>query len=151
MALKNITYILAIFLIFLSCKKNVEGVMSPLTSPTTSGTGTVPTTAQLKDSAVAISRNIYLWNQSIPTSFTGNGYADYPSIMTSLRNFSLEPGFAQPVDKWSFAIIKSEWDQMSGGMGSTFSGTNSALGDFGFQVFFKTDGDRAPSGILKTY
>ncbi len=132
--------IIAIIFIITSCKKNSDSIMSPLVAPVTN-TSSTPTTAQLRDSAVAISKNFYLWNELIPSSFSGNAFTDYSTMMTSLRNYSVEPGFSQPVDKWSFAMLKSEWNQMSGGMGSTFSGSVSTAGDFGMQVFFRAEAD----------
>lgn len=59
--------------------------------------------------------------------------------MTAIRPFSIEPGFSGAVDKWSFAMKKTEWDQMSGGTGHV--NATSAAGDFGLTVFFRAEGD----------
>lgn len=86
---------------------------------------------QLKDTVLAYSRDIYLWYNQIPTTFNARSYEDADKIMTALRQYSIEPGFAQPVDRWSFAVPKTEWEDISSG----FSG------DFGMGVFFRTEGD----------
>ena len=44
--------------------------------------------------------------------------------MEAIRKYSSEPGFPQPVDRWSFAMKQAEWDNVSGGI----------AGDFGFSV-----------------
>ena len=51
--------------------------------------------------------------------------------MTAIRSYSNEPGFSQPVDRWSFAVKQDEWDNVSSG----------AALDFGMNVFFRTEGD----------
>lgn len=76
-------------------------------------------------------RDIYLWYNQIPSSFNGQNYADPDAIMQALRNYSTEPGFSTPVDKWSFGIKRTEWDNVSSGSSQ----------DFGLTVFFKTEGD----------
>ncbi len=51
----------------------------------------------------------------------------------------MEPGFTAPVDKWSFGVLKTDWNQLSGGIGSANS--TASDGDFGLSVFFRVDGD----------
>ena len=51
--------------------------------------------------------------------------------MIAVRQYSKEPGFSQPVDRWSFAIEQKEWDNISSGI----------AGDFGIGVFFMAPGD----------
>ncbi|HWJ03126.1 MAG TPA: S41 family peptidase, partial [Verrucomicrobiae bacterium] len=87
--------------------------------------------ADLKDTAVAYSRDIYLWYSQIPSTFNGKSYNDPDEIMTALRQYSIEPGFSGPVDRWSFAEKKAVWDGVSAGI----------AGDFGMDVFFRTEGD----------
>jgi carboxyl-terminal processing protease len=115
------------------------------------GSGTTP--SQMKDSVLLLTRDVYLWNTQLPTSFDVQSYGDPASIMTAIRPYSLEPGFSGAVDRWSFAMKKTEWDQLSGGMGTTFSTTTN--GDLGFSVFFRAEGDlrvslvepNAPAGL----
>lgn len=104
-----------------SCKKKDSSNPQPSTSAAD----------KIKDSTVLYSRDIYLWYSQIPASFNGRSYADPNAIMTAIRAYSTEPGFAQPVDRWSFGVKQTEWDNVSSG---------SAL-DFGMNVFFKVEGD----------
>jgi C-terminal processing protease CtpA/Prc len=109
----------------------------------------------MKDSALSLARDIYLWNTQIPATFSATNFTDFNKVMEGIRPFSMEPGFSQAVDRWSFAMKKSEWDQISGGMGSTFGTSSSAAGDFGMTVFFRVEGDlrvrltepNSPSGM----
>jgi len=110
----------------ISCKKNdVKQNTTPPSPPPVTGTD------KIKDSVVLYSRDIYLWYSQIPSSFNGQTYSDPDKIMTAIRNYSTEPGFSQPVDRWSFAIKQQEWDNVSSG----------AAQDFGMNVFFKAEGD----------
>jgi hypothetical protein len=43
-------------------------------------------------------------------------YTDPNAIMNALRAYSIEPGYTSAVDRWSYAIKKSEWDNMSMGL-----------------------------------
>ena len=86
---------------------------------------------KVKDSAVDIARDIYLWYTQIPSGFNGQSYADPDKIMTAIRQYSKEPGFTNAVDRWSFAVKKAEWDDISGGISQ----------DFGISVFFLAEGD----------
>ena len=107
-----------------SCKKDdVEDTDQPANQPVTA--------ADLKDTAVAYSRDIYLWYNQIPATFNGRSYNDPDAIMSALRKYSIEPGFSAPVDRWSFAETKAKWDGVSSGI----------AGDFGLDVFFRTEGD----------
>lgn len=106
-------------LIFTACKKGDSGGSTP------------PVRDKIKDSAVDIARDIYLWYNQIPSSFDGQSYADPDKIMTALRQYSKEPGFTNPVDRWSFAYLQSEWDNVSSGVSQ----------DMGFSVFFLAEGD----------
>jgi len=101
------------------------------------------------------SRDIYLWNTQIPATFNARSYTDPAAVMTAIRSFSIEPGFVSSVDRWSFAMKKTEWDLVSGGMGALIGGTKQEAGDFGLSVFFRADGDlrvrlvepNSPSGL----
>ena len=127
-------------LVFLSaCKKerpDVAAVPLSIVSPPVIATSST----LVKDTAIKVSRDLYLWNTQIPATFKAGDYADPSEIMKAIRPFSIEPGFGSPVDKWSFAMKKTEWDQMSEGIGSLVSGKDEA-GDFGMFVFFRAEGD----------
>jgi carboxyl-terminal processing protease len=123
---------------FSSCKK--EDVASDLNAPSpTSPSAPVITANALKDSALAYSRDIYLWYNQIPATLNPNSYTDLNAQMTALRQYSVEPGFSAPVDRWSFAIKQKEWDNISSGI----------AGDFGISVFFMASGDLRVRSVEK--
>jgi len=136
-------FLSALIIIGSSCKKDTDNlVATPSPAPsggTGSGSGTTSSAAVIKDSSILLARDIYLWNTQIPASFNAQSYSGPDAIMTAIQPYSMEPGFSTAVDRWSFAMKKTEWDQMSAGM-SSLSSTSSA-GDFGFSVFFKAEGD----------
>ena len=96
-----------------SCKKNHDVVSSEVKN----------------DTAATYARDIYLWHNNIPNTFDAHNFPDPNAVMEGIRAFSEEPGFTAPVDRWSFAILKSEWENLSSGIG----------GDFGMNVFFLTN------------
>jgi C-terminal processing protease CtpA/Prc len=110
-----------------ACKK--EDLRSNV-NPTPNPPGNSSANA-LKDTTLSYSRDIYLWYNQIPSGFNAQTYSDPSTIMTAIRQYSSEPGFSGPVDKWSFAVKRSEWDNVSSGI----------AGDFGLGVFFFKDGD----------
>ena len=133
----SILFITTLF--FVACKKDKDIIAAtPPTAAGNGGGGTV-SSLQIKDSVLLLSKNIYLWNTQIPSSFNVQSYLDPSSIMTAIRPYSMEQGFSTAVDKWSFAMKKTEWDQMSGGTSTLSAITGN--GDFGFSVFFKAEGD----------
>ena len=95
--------------------------------------------AKAKDSALLASKDFYLWYNQIPSTFNAQSYADPNAVMVGLRAYSIEPGFNAPVDKWSFGVLKTDWNQLSGGFGSV--NNTSSTGDFGLSVFFRVEGD----------
>lgn len=110
-----------------ACKKNdIVNTLNPLPTP---GTATMPDV--LKDTALLYSKDLYLWYNQIPSTFNAQTYSDPNAIMEGIRQYSIEPGFSTPVDKWSFAMKQTEWDNMSSGIS----------GDFGMSVFFFKEGD----------
>lgn len=127
-----ITFIFFIVLIY-SCKKTKN--TTPVTPPTDSTT----LAAKAKDSALIDSRDFYLWYNNIPSTFNAQSYNDPSDVMIAIRAYSNEPGYTSPVDKWSFGVLKTDWNQLSGGIGS--ANAISTNGDFGMSVFFKVDGD----------
>jgi len=98
-----------------SCRKNHDVVSSEVKN----------------DTAANYAREIYLWHNNIPTSFNAHLFSDPNAVMEGIRAFSAEPGFNMPVDRWSFAILRTEWENLSSGIG----------GDFGMNVFFFTNDD----------
>jgi C-terminal processing protease CtpA/Prc len=89
-----------------------------------------PASVSANDSAILFTRDLYLWYKQLPQSFNQKIYADPSKMMEAIRQYSVEPGFSAPVDHWSFAMKKDEWDGVSSGMG----------GDFGMGVsYYQTD------------
>ncbi|QEC40480.1 S41 family peptidase [Pseudobacter ginsenosidimutans] len=86
---------------------------------------------RLKDSTILYARDIYLWYDKIPASFKARDYADPDAIMEAIRDYSIEPGFSDPVDRWSFAVTKNVWDDLSQGISS----------DFGLGIFYFASND----------
>lgn len=147
-----------IFLSFFlfSCKKDIKQELTSNISPTPPPNPLpVGTSSQVNDVAFQKTQDYYLWNTQLPAMLNTSSYTDPIGVMTAIRQYSIEPGFATPVDKWSFAMKKTEWNQYSGGMSSVSSST-SAAGDFGITVFFRAEGDlrvrltepNSPGGIL---
>lgn len=118
----NLSFLVLMFLFF-SCKKdNNAGNNNPPTDTAAD---------KIKDTAIAYTRDIYLWYNQIPEDFKQRSYADPNALMEAIRVYSKEPGFATPVDRWSFAIKQDEWNNISAGVSK----------DFGINVFFRQEGD----------
>lgn len=98
-----------------SCRKNHDVVSSEVKN----------------DTAANYARDIYLWHNNIPGSFNAHNFTDPNGVMQGIRAFSSEPGFNMPVDRWSFAMLKQDWENLSSGVG----------GDFGMNIFFLTNTD----------
>ncbi|WP_205514268.1 S41 family peptidase [Longitalea arenae] len=107
--------VILIGLSMVSCKKDHDVVSSVVKN----------------DTAANYARDIYLWYNRIPPGFDAHGFSDPNAVMEGIRAFSEEPGFNMPVDRWSFAMLKADWQKLSSGIG----------GDFGMNVFFFTDND----------
>lgn len=122
--------VLAGLALFASCKKADLTPASSTPPVGTTGTAGSPADA-LKDSALLYSRDLYLWYGQIPSGFNARSYDGPDKVMTAIRQYSTEPGFSAPVDRWSFAMKQAEWDNVSAGIS----------GDFGLTVFFRTEGD----------
>lgn len=111
-----------------ACKKNdVSGNSNPSPPPPPGGS----LESAVKDTTLLYSRDIYLWYNQIPTTFNAQSYADPNAIMQAIRAYSIEPGFSSAVDKWSFAMKQTEWNNLSNGVSA----------DFGMNVFFFKEGD----------
>jgi C-terminal processing protease CtpA/Prc len=145
----QIRFLLLIFLfgIFNSCKKNVD---APAPAPADS----TQLAQTALDSALKDAQSFYLWYSQIPSTFNALSYSDPNTVMTATRAYSIEPGFGTtPVDRWSFGVLQTDWNQLSGGIG-TATGT-AATGDFGLNVFFLVDGNlrvklvypQSPAGV----
>src|SRR5690349_14203549 len=120
-----------------SCKKNdVDSNSNPNPNPTPA----VTEADKMKDSALAYSKDIYLWYNQIPSTFNARSYADLNKLMTAFRAYSIEPGTTSAADRWSFAIKQQEWDNASSGIS----------GDFGLNVFFLAEGDLRVKSVEKT-
>lgn len=116
---------LAVLALASSCKKS-DVSAETLTPPTTTSSADA-----LKDSALLYTKDIYFWYKQIPSTFNAKSYSDFDKMMTAIRQYSTEPGFSTPVDRWSFAVKQAEWDNVSSGIS----------GDFGLNVFFRAEGD----------
>lgn len=123
-----------------ACKKGND-VTTPTTTPTPTPVAVTADPEKVKDSVLLYSKDLYLWYNQIPSTLDARSYADPAAIMTAIRQYSIEPGFSTPVDRWSFAMKKTAWDSLSGGLSSTFSGIDDSNGDFGMGVFFFAEGD----------
>jgi carboxyl-terminal processing protease len=140
---KTLVPALSLALLFTACKKEDSLTQNNFNPPPVENTGSVD---KLKDSTLIYTKDIYLWQDKIPTTFNAQTYADPSAIMTAIRQYSIEPGFSGPVDRWSFAIGQQEWNNVSSGVS----------GDFGLNVFFRQEGDlrvravekRSPAGLL---
>lgn len=108
----------AMVLLMFSCKKDNTDARDTLED-------------RVKDTAWIYAKDIYLWNNFLPANFNPRAYADPDAEMKALRPYSKEPGFTAPVDRWSFAIKKTEWDNVSSGIS----------GDFGLGIFFLSTND----------
>jgi len=121
---------LALAALFTACKKE-ESLTPTNLNPTPTPTDNTTAADKLKDSALLYTKDIYLWYDKIPASFNARTHADPSAIMTAIRQYSIEPGFSTPVDRWSFAVDQKSWNNASSGIS----------GDFGLNVFFRQEGD----------
>lgn len=131
MLLKTQRFLLACFVslaLLQACKKS--DVSNNQGSASTTSPGTTSANS-IKDSTLAYSKDVYLWYNQIPTTFNAQTYADPAAIMTAIRQYSTEPGFTAPVDKWSFGMKQTDWNNLSNGVSA----------DFGMNVFFRAEGD----------
>lgn len=93
----------------------------------------------VKDTSLSYARDIYIWYKNIPSNLNAQNYADPNKIMEAIRPYSIEPGFTNPVDRWSFAMLQSEWNKVSSGVEA----------DFGMRVFFRTTTDLRVASVDK--
>ena len=116
-------------LFFVSCKKSVDD--STTNPPPDDSTSNPSADDLVKDTVLMISQDIYLWNTQIPSTFDARSYASPVEEMEGIRQYSHETGFTDPVDRFSFAIKQTDWDNVSNGVAE----------DFGMSVFFNTPTD----------
>lgn len=110
-----------------ACKKT--DAVNPGSGSSTPPASTLANT--IKDSTVLYSKDVYLWYNQIPSTFNAQSYSDPNTIMTAIRQYSMEPGFATAVDRWSFGMKQADWNNLSNGVSA----------DFGMNVFFRAEGD----------
>ena len=92
MRTKSYLFIVGLFVFVLSCKKDKDSVDNP-NPPTTTEAD------KIKDSAIAYTRDIYLWYSQVPADFKQRNYSDPNKIMEAIRAYSKEPRFTDPVDR----------------------------------------------------
>jgi carboxyl-terminal processing protease len=119
-----------------SCQKNV--VDQPAASLDPTANTSTSAEYKMKDSVLQLTRDIYLWYNQIPSSFDPHTYATPVDAMTAIRTYSVESGFNTAVDRWSFAMKKTEWDISSTGQVQEVPEGNANLG---MGVFFRVQGD----------
>src|SRR6478609_9204781 len=124
---------------FVACKKNTSEPVAT-TPPATPDAGAAASANTVKDSTLLLTKDIYLWNTQIPSDFNARSFTDPVKIMEAIRPYSQETGFTDPVDRFSFAIEKKDWDAMSGGI-SAVAATGAADGDIGLTALFRSEGD----------
>jgi carboxyl-terminal processing protease len=124
---KRYSWLLVAMLAFVTaCKKD-------------NGNGGPTADDKLKDDILTKTREHYLWNDQIPQNFDARSYAGPEEIMGAISEYSMEPGFSEPVDHFSFAMKKAEWDKIAAGVTT----------DFGLNVFFMSDGDLRVRAVEK--
>lgn len=85
----------------------------------------------IMDTSWAYTQEVYLWYKSLPSDIGLNNFTDPNDLMEGIRKYSIEPGFSEPVDRWSFALKKDEWNDIS----------NAITKDFGISIFFNDEND----------
>src|ERR1035437_9340777 len=138
MQYKNYRFFLIIMLslsVFISCQKNINagGTTTPTPTPVASAND------KLEDTVLLDTRDIYLWYSQIPSTFNPRIYANPDSIMTAIHQYSIEPGFTAPVDRWSFAMRQTDWNNFANGIS----------GDFGIGAGFVSSTDLRISSVQK--
>src|SRR4051812_6619084 len=135
---KKSTLAITVFMLmmFASCKKDLGNNDTPNSRVDT--TTSVSESDLIKDTVLQDAKDIYLWYKQIPGTFNARSYADPDAIMTAIRQYSTEPGFSNPGDRWSFGMKQTEWDNLSSGNAS----------DFGLGVFFRDASDLRVKSVV---
>jgi hypothetical protein len=120
----------AVVVFFVSCQKSIDD-NSTNNPPPGDSTSNPSADDLVKDTVLMIAQDVYLWNTQIPSTFDARSYASPVEEMEGIRQYSHETGFTDPVDRFSFAIKQTDWDNVSNGVAE----------DFGMSVFFNTPTD----------
>ncbi len=126
-----------------SCQKEISS-NQPGSTTDTSG-------AAVMDTALSYTLDVYLWYKQIPGSFNARSYANPDSLMTAIRQYSNEPGYSAPVDRFSFAMKQADWDNTSSGVSKDFGMTAHFLAGTN-QLFVESverDGPAGRAGIQR--
>lgn len=91
----------------------------------------------IMDTSWAYTQEVYLWYKSLPSNLNVGSYEDPNALMQAIRKYSVEPGFSDPVDRWSFALKKTEWDNVSAAISK----------DVGISIFFRNETDLRVSHV----
>ena len=137
--MKNYLYSLLALVLFtlVACKKDPVEAPSPTPPEPTDSTLLNTLENRHRDTAYWYAQDIYLWADQLPAfeSFGPRKFKDLNAIMMGIRPYSKEiiPGSSanEARDRWSFAVPRQEWDQVSQGIAQ----------DFGMNVFFFAEGD----------
>ncbi len=78
--------------------------------------------ADVRDSVYYIASQLYLWQTALPTlsAFNPSSYATPEDVLTKVRTYSPLGSNNKNLDRWSFAIKKTEWDNISSGNNGDF-------------------------------
>lgn len=113
-----------IMLIIASCKREIS---TPKPDP---DPPTPIVSSKVIDTAISYTKDIYLWYDQLPANMPVSQFKTLDSLMNYIKKYSRDTvagtGSIRNVDRWSFAILQSEWDKVSQGI----------AGDLGLSVFF---------------
>lgn len=127
--MKKVLIIIITTYYFYSCDTNVEI------------TSVEPNKVTELDSAYTICKNLYFWNENLPSSiiFKPILQKDINGVLEHIRDFS-DIHNGKHIDQWSFAMNKASWDAIE---------KNETTG-FGFDVAFWQDDDLRISQVYKS-
>lgn len=118
--MRKIVFLFSVVLFVVSCKKEKSNIEEEPTPD--------PQVNKLRayiDTAASYSHYIYIWTDNLPDTYSYS-HANLNAFMNWIRNYSTEPGFSGPVDRWSFSVKQSDWDAVSTGR----------VGDYGIEVSY---------------
>jgi C-terminal processing protease CtpA/Prc len=106
---KTILGVSLMILSFVACKKDET-------------TPAVVAKADVRDSVYYLATELYLWREQLPTvvNFKPTSYATAEDAMTKVRTYSPLGSTGKNVDRWSFAMKKSDWDNVASGNNGDF-------------------------------
>ncbi len=131
--MKKIFVICAVLATVVSCSKNngIDDEYNPDNAAEALRRKVIDTTA-------SYSKLVYLWTDQLPNQYSYNLQTP-ADFMSWIRNYSKDPGSSTNADRWSFAVKKEVWDDVSTGI----------AGDFGMNAFFYTSNDLRVSTVEK--